>query len=98
MTPKKKASIERAQKRFTKPTGPQLKYLPILFNDCGFTTGVQRNAYLETEVGREIKFLDELTFDEARELISKLKTRRDNRRDDSDREVDDFGDIVCGEE
>ncbi len=66
----------RHVQRGTKATKNQQKYLEILLNDCGFTTRIQRNAYLTSEAGREIKFLDELMFVEATELIQALVKKR----------------------
>jgi hypothetical protein len=73
--------VQRALSRVRRPTKPMLLFLDNLFNDVGFTTRVQRNAYLSRELGREIKFLDDLTFEEGRSVINTLKERRDDEAD-----------------
>ena len=67
-----KIQIERA-------TAAQVKYLEILFNDNGFSMKEQRNAYLSAEFSRRIKFLDELTKDEASRIINILKEMKYSR-------------------
>lgn len=51
-------------------------HLQRLLNDCGFGAMVQRNAYLSRVTGREIRFLDQLTFDEAHNMIEEFTERR----------------------
>jgi hypothetical protein len=58
-------------------TEPQLKWLADLLIDCGFSDRKQRNAYLSSELGREIKFLDDLKISEASEMIDKLREKKD---------------------
>ncbi len=74
---------ERARKRAAalanKASEAQQEYLAILLNDVGFGTRLQRNDYLSGEVERDIKYLDELTFDEAHRLIKELKARRGDK-------------------
>lgn len=63
-------AVERA-------TRPQQEYLAILLNDHGYSSRVQRNAWLSAETGKEIHFLDELSKAEASRLISLLKEEED---------------------
>jgi hypothetical protein len=60
----------------SKPTPAMIKYLEILLNDCGFGTRICRNEYLSNRTGYEIHYLDEITFDEAKSMISELKEQR----------------------
>lgn len=64
----------------SRATKKQVEFLETLLNDCGFGTRDQRNLYLSQETAREIKFVDELTFEEARGLIDKLLKERTRRR------------------
>lgn len=45
--------------------------------DCGFVDRVNRNAYLSEELGRKIKYLDELKTDEASRIINQLRLMKD---------------------
>jgi hypothetical protein len=66
-----------ARDRWPEKHPAMLRFLENLLNDCGFSTRVQRNAWLTSEVDRDIKFLDELTFSEASRLINVLKERKE---------------------
>jgi hypothetical protein len=57
-------------------TKKQQEYIAILLNDCGFSTVQQRNSFLSSELGREIKFLDELLITEASQVITELRERK----------------------
>lgn len=57
---------QRGSSLANRPTQPMLDFLAILLND-----------YLSSETERAIKFLDDLTFDEAKRIINDLKERRD---------------------
>jgi hypothetical protein len=61
-------------------TDAQLKWLTDLLVDCGFGDRAQRNAYLSSELGREIKYLDDLKIHEASKLIDVLRELKDERR------------------
>jgi hypothetical protein len=56
-------------------TAAQMNYLEILFGDLGFDRAA-RNAFMSQELGRHIRFLDELTVGEARRMITELKKRK----------------------
>ena len=59
-------------------TSAQIRYLDILFNDCGFgASRQQRNAWLTRVLEREIHYLDDLSCVEASAIIQVLVTRRD---------------------
>ena len=58
----------------------QTSFLATLFIDCGFHTRVQRNAWLSSEIGREIRYMDDLTVAEASKMIDALKEMRDEKR------------------
>ncbi len=62
-------------------TEAQINFLEILFNDLGYTRK-QRNARLTDDLGREIKFLDNLTIPEASRLIETLKEEKEDGRED----------------
>lgn len=72
----------RARKRAAalahKATPAMVDYLTILLNHF-FGTRVERNGYLSRETEREIKYVDELTFDETKRLIEELKERRSRK-------------------
>lgn len=67
-----------------KITPKMADYLQILLEDAGYHTRRDRNEHLSDVVGREIKFLDELTFDEGRELIEGLIEEAEEARDARD--------------
>jgi hypothetical protein len=52
-----------------KPTERMLTALEKLLAAQGFSTRVQRNGYLSRMAGRDIRFIDDLTFDEASKII-----------------------------
>lgn len=62
MTPKK-----------TTATFKQINYIESLSTDCLLTTRIQRNDWISARVGREIKFLDELSLTEASKIIDQLR-------------------------
>jgi hypothetical protein len=83
MTPKKDSrerARERAFETAPKITPPMVRFLESLLQDCGFRDRTQRNAYLSGETGRDVRFVDGLTFDEAHRLIGKLEARRTEER------------------
>jgi len=57
-------------------TTPQINYLEILFNDLGFDRAA-RKAFMSEELGRTIRFLDELTTAEASRIITALRERKE---------------------
>jgi hypothetical protein len=68
-------------KTFSPSASPKTReYLEILFNDCCFIDRIQRNVWISLEIGRRIKFLDELTQAEASILIKKLKEIKESTR------------------
>lgn len=69
---------KRAAALASKATPAMVDYLTILLNDF-FGTRVQRNGYLSREADREIRYVDELTFDETKRLIEELKDRRNRK-------------------
>ena len=71
------AARERALALAPRPTKKAIEFLEILLNDCGFGTRLQRNSYLSLRVGREIRYLDDLTAAEASRFIDILKEQRD---------------------
>ncbi len=68
-------------------TDAQVNFLEILFNDLEFSRA-QRNDWLSANVGREIKFLDDLTIPEASESIETLK----EMKEEADQSEDSWGD------
>ena len=60
------------------PTPKMINYMQILFNDTGFTLN-SRNAWLTSRYHRLIKYLDELGFAEAHEVIRDLKVIRGDK-------------------
>lgn len=63
-------------------TQPQINYIEILSNDVGLDTRAKRNDFISIRVGREIKFLDELTKIEASQIIVELRTKKENQQRD----------------
>lgn len=86
-----KKARQRAAEISTKVTPKMSNYLTILLTDCGFTTLLQRNSYLSRIANREIKFIDQLTFDEGQKLIDKLEERRDDQYDPREEDDDEYG-------
>lgn len=84
------AARQRAAEIAPKATPGQARFLEILMNDCGFGTRLQRNDYLSGEVGREIKYVSDLTIEEAHGMIDKLKARQHEERERNwgDRDAD----------
>ena len=60
------------------PSKAMQSYMEILFNDTGFTRE-SRNAWLTHKYHRLIKYLDELSFAEGKEVIAKLKEIRGDK-------------------
>ena len=57
----------------------QQNYMAILFNDCGFTDN-SRNVWLSNRFKRTIKYLDEVRFFEASDVvIPRLKEIRGDK-------------------
>lgn len=79
----------RARARFVAATIRQQKTLEDLLANFFFDR-VQRNGYLSRECQREIKYLDEVSKQEAQRLIAELIDRRNSSkqgpRDDRDPE------------
>lgn len=74
-------------------TSLQVNYLEILFNDCGFNR-LQRNDWLSERIGREIRFLVQLSRKEASDTIQELNARKKSSRDEFERvrfEEEDHG-------
>ncbi len=65
--------------KFRYPSQEMLGYLHILFNDLEFTQE-QRNAFVSEMFSRRIKYLDSLTFNEARYLTEKLKLMKEEKK------------------
>lgn len=80
------ASFSYVPERITKP---QQNFLQILLNDCGFGTRDARNVWLSFETSRPIRFIDDLTKEEGRRLIEKLKEHRDSAQNQDQGETDD---------
>lgn len=51
----------------------QIEYIEILFNDVGFDTRIKRNDFISNLLGYQVKYLDDLTSNEASEVIEQLK-------------------------
>lgn len=85
---KKQDLVSRARARGVamspKATKPQIEFMENLFNETGFDSRLQRNSWLSRELGREIKYLDEITVAEAITVIDELKDIRDRNREDDD--------------
>ena len=63
---------------YTPPSYKMIDYMNILFNDCGFDR-TTRNAYLTARFHRIIKYLDDLRYYEAVEVIKTLKGQRGDK-------------------
>jgi hypothetical protein len=74
------AARRRAAELAPKATKRQVEYLEILLNDNGYSTRILRYDFLSGETGRQIRYLDDLTLDEASSIINGLAERR---RDDN---------------
>lgn len=57
-------------------TEKQQKYLDCLFIDTGYSRA-QRNSMLSERFGRDIRYLDELTVQEASTAIEELKEQKE---------------------
>jgi len=62
-------------------TQAQQDFLEILFGDLGFNR-TERNDWITETLGREIKYLDELTLPEASRIIEQLKEQKEDARED----------------
>lgn len=71
------------QRNQTKQSPGQNKFLELLLNDCGYRTRGLRNECLSREVGRTVRYLDDLSFAESSRLIESLTLRRDELRESS---------------
>ena len=60
-------------------TDAQVSYIERLLIDCGFTSREQRNAWLKAELGRDIKYIDDLRIHEASRVIDRLREMKDDR-------------------
>lgn len=67
----------RGSQLASKATPPQVRYLNDLLDVLGFVTRQQRNAYLSRITEREVKFVDDLTLQEATKLIRELTAQDD---------------------
>lgn len=76
----RKHARERSVAYSKKATEKQQEFLATLLNEVGFGTRLSRNDYLSWEMEREIKYLDELTIDEAKRIIDALMERRDRNK------------------
>lgn len=56
----------------------QIKFIEDLLIDCQLAALKTRNAYLSAEIGRPIKFIDDLDTAEASKIIDDLRNIRDN--------------------
>lgn len=70
-------------------TPGQISYLEILFNDCGFNTRQKRNDYLTQRCARVIRFLDQLSLEEASGFITDLKDRKEELREETNDDSSD---------
>jgi len=74
-----KESLEAAPGAPKPATTAQINFMEILFRDLGFDRA-QRNAFLSAELGRPVRFLNELTSAEGSRIISSLKERKDEAK------------------
>lgn len=58
-------------------TDAQINFLEILFNDLTYNRA-QKYARLSADLGREVKFMDELTIPEASKMIEALKEEKED--------------------
>jgi hypothetical protein len=56
----------------------QIEYINDLLIDVGYADRTKRNAYLSAEMEREIKYVDDLTVEEASRIIQQLKDMKEN--------------------
>lgn len=70
-------AVERSLDLGNRATPNQIKAMEKLFNDCGFSTRLLRNDYIRLRFRKEIKYLDELTFQEADRIIKNLISRKE---------------------
>lgn len=76
-----KDQARRRAVQLSNPATPKMvKYLEQLLIDCRLADRTPRNAFLTRECEREIKALDELTFDETKQLIDYLKDLKARNR------------------
>lgn len=61
---------------FHRATSEQIRYIEILANDIRLNR-IQRNDFVSLRVGRNIKYLDELTKLEASTIIAALKAKKE---------------------
>lgn len=64
--------------KLPKPTPKMIDYMMLLFNETGFESIDQRNAWLTHQFNRSIKHLDELTISEGHKVIDRLKDIRES--------------------
>jgi len=50
----------------------QVSYIESLLIDCGLSDRTRRNAWISSELDKEIHYLEELTVDQARIVINEL--------------------------
>ena len=55
------------------PTEPQVKLLEVLFIDACYSTRVRRNDWLSNRLGRPVKYLDDMSRQEASRMIETLQ-------------------------
>lgn len=60
----------------------QEEFIAILFQDCGYTTAVQRKGWLQLRFGRD--FPDELETYQKTDAISQLKAEKGGTSEDDD--------------
>ena len=69
---------KRAAELAPRATEKQTKFLEILLNDIGCHNRITRNTFLSDELGRPIRYMDDVTLDEATRLIDSLIIERED--------------------
>ena len=89
-----KRAREAVVRNSPKVTPKMTAYIDGLCISCGLAeTRIRRNAWISGFVGREIKYLDEMTMQEGHRVIAELEVRRgESRFSRDDRDADDGGD------
>lgn len=66
-----------------KPVMSQEDFLQILFDGLGYNR-LQRNAWCTGYVGRPIKYLDELSRKEKHDMITLLRLKREEAKEEAE--------------
>lgn len=65
---------------FSTATKKQQEYIEQLCIDLGISHRLERNAHCSSIIGRQIKYLDELSSTDASEIINTLKRWKEDAK------------------